>query len=456
MDKRADNSLEAQEDTLINKLTKYEKKWYRLFDWSDSTYYTDVWNALATLQKSYDKFKLGDETEHSIIEQIGKVIQACMTYFYHRPLHSRKTTLGKKRYDLILKISKKMHTMFWLLTHSEYSIESDDEDDIFDLEELEQENVTMMDKEHRNTFNAQYCQKYKLYAYPSESFKISRITPSDKDIQQGATGDCALLANIASLAKVNPQAIKDCFVAETKNTVTVRLFTSGLEDIYDENGEYEDTVSTVKKVHITMQKTSWEQLSLGAAWVRMLEKAFSIYFCKYYQNDDTAHRIILDALNPSMCMFALTGKPTGSIDSACLKNESGGKAFSSKSYSNERLALYKRIKKELESGRPVVCGRNLECGTTPGLEIRHAFGIIGADEDTPEGWPTGYKYITIRNPHKHEIRTYKFAKGKFTEAICQIPENDAEKGVSKLELNDFCNCFSYIALREKKQKGDNE
>ncbi len=88
--------------------------------------------------------------------------------------------------------------------------------------------------------------------------------PNVNDVNQGAIGDCYLVAALASIAAINPRAIYDMMRDNGDGTVTVRLYS-----IVPPPGQ------TARYFTIAKSVVSDERKSSGALWVPLLEKAFA-------------------------------------------------------------------------------------------------------------------------------------------------------------------------------------
>lgn len=87
--------------------------------------------------------------------------------------------------------------------------------------------------------------------------------PHPDDVNQGAIGDCYLVAALAAIAARNPDAIYKMIKDNGDGTVTVRLY------------EPSPTGLTAKYISIAKSVISDEQKSSGALWVPLIEKAYT-------------------------------------------------------------------------------------------------------------------------------------------------------------------------------------
>ena len=132
--------------------------------------------------------------------------------------------------------------------------------------------------------------------------------PSYLDVQQGAVGDCWLLASLAEVAQRDPSAIQSMFTyqgtgtdnGETVDVYSVRLFdTSG--------AAHELTVDT----DLPFGGGYYDQVNNGVLWVALAEKAYAEANGKGWVETQYTGQDSYDALNggyPSWALQAITGK----------------------------------------------------------------------------------------------------------------------------------------------------
>jgi hypothetical protein len=132
--------------------------------------------------------------------------------------------------------------------------------------------------------------------------------PSYLDVQQGAVGDCWLLASLAEVAARDPSDIQSMF--SYQGTGTDNGDTVGVYDVrlYDTSGAaHEITVDT----ELPGGGDYYDQVNNGVLWVALAEKAYSEANGKGWVETQYTGQDSYDALNggyPSWALKAITGK----------------------------------------------------------------------------------------------------------------------------------------------------
>jgi hypothetical protein len=97
---------------------------------------------------------------------------------------------------------------------------------------------------------------------------FSSAGPSQNDINQGDLGDCYFLSVLASVAKVDPNVIRQNVASNGDGTFTVKLFSGGVQ----------------KSIRVNADLPTWPDGSLAYAglgtqnclWVAIVEKAYAV------------------------------------------------------------------------------------------------------------------------------------------------------------------------------------
>lgn len=110
--------------------------------------------------------------------------------------------------------------------------------------------------------------KYKNF---SDRPLFGNTGPTENDISQGQTGDCYFLATLSSVAKINPQRIRQSVVDFGDGTYGVRYFKSGAENYVRVDGDL-PSYSWGTPAYANVGSNS-------SIWVAIMEKAFC-YFRK--------------------------------------------------------------------------------------------------------------------------------------------------------------------------------
>ncbi len=324
---------------------------------------------------------------------------------------------------------------------------------------LQKEHISVEDKDF----------KYRIFNRKTEFKEDADLFPNpDKtklylDIKQGYTDlDCYFLSVVSSLAKTDPEALLHCFEAYSKKSGTNKL--EALNDWFKKPDtkkvgirffKLEDKGVPSGKVVIEVDKTALR--GKGAPWVRLLEKAYAVYrhnnydhfmsndeYKKYKMKHKTINSGIIDGIHggdAGVVMATLTGKKSGCV----VVSEDLRKSKSFSGYSEQALSIYYRIEEALDKKQIITA--DAEKGIqlySKGLFLSHVYSVIGAGEMSKNG--NKYLYIEVRNPYAGRTREYD-DKGK---SKVRVPKAEAEKGISKLELNDFLKYFKYINIGSTK------
>lgn len=304
--------------------------------------------------------------------------------------------------------------------------------------------------------------------------------PDPNDIKQGKTDlDCYFLSVVAGVAKSKPNKLWECFPEYNE------LRQKGKKDEINRKFSEDDTVVIkfykVKKfgekyicdgeVYFRVDKTALRKG--GAPWVRLLEKAYVFYRSKKYdvtcsvdvgnkKNPKIKSRIIdgLNGGNSASVMVTLTGEPSKMVDLPEDKDRAKVKKFNTvkkdgkdvaAEYEEEVLEIFNKIKENLEKGNIVTAGASQGLSIySKGLFLKHCYTVIGTKEDDEEG--CGFKYVTVRNPYANRSRIYEKDSKGVRHSKVTVHENENQKGVSELELNDFYKYFRCVGFDTEEPK----
>lgn len=293
--------------------------------------------------------------------------------------------------------------------------------------------------------------------------------PKYTDIVQRVTGDCYFVSVLSGLAKNNPGAIKACFPDYPKKNDKTEI------DKFNNSKKVKVRLNKVKSkgrdvipaggtVTVVLDKSTIENAifaNKSALWVQLLEKAWAVYRKKGFDpcegslpKGSKVKTRILDSGRAKYAIAALTGKIAADDDIFWL----GGSCISKKFigfYSEEAENLFRKIQTAVESKRVVAAStarrfKNYNIFSyKKGLCSHHAYTVIGTKE---EG---NIKYIIIRNPHALQSRIYVTGKYGRKHSKSKMHKQIEQKGVSEIELNDFCNYFFNVTF-EKESKTEEE
>lgn len=230
---------------------------------------------------------------------------------------------------------------------------------------------------------------------------------SYQDVVQGGAGDCYFVSSLASLAKVDPGAIKDAIKQNDDGTYTVRFFEKGakgaMKPVYVTVSD-ELVMSEGRPLYLrsTTDKTPADAEHPIETWGPIMEKAYATWKGGFQQ--------IGDGGRPEEAILALTGK-TAQSDLPLLL---------------EPKQVFDRLKQAIAKHHPTTASTwptNTNGGQQSealGLVSGHAFTVLSVGE---EG---GQKYVEVRNPH-----------GK-------NPNRPDDGGIMRVPLKDFVKGFSKI------------
>lgn len=226
-------------------------------------------------------------------------------------------------------------------------------------------------------------------------------------VNQGGIGDCYFVSALSSLAKNNPQAIKDM-----------------IKD--NENGTYTVTFPADPTHPVTIDAPTDAELSLYASgnkgiWPSVIEKAYG----KYYDQNKTVSQ---------------DGVPDGSLlhDGVRILSP-GGVDIDLISYSSSS-EIEAKMQQAIKDGQPITVGINgnvlslIKSGydkTEQGLQRKHEYSVENYDPIT--------KTVTIRNP---------WGRGEPID-LDGKPRDGKDDGVFTMSLDEFQRTFSDVAYGQK-------
>lgn len=282
--------------------------------------------------------------------------------------------------------------------------------------------------------------------------------PSPLDVKQGYTDlDCYFLSVLASLANTEKgkEQIMACFPdykdVATKTNVLERIdWFKNLEDNKIKIQFFKP--DSKSKITIIVDKTALR--GKGAPWVRLLEKAYTIYKIKYlddpyFEKLRDKHEIKSRAIDGSKdadsayCVMAITGE---AYDKVLVKHniQREGIEKTSGPYDEALKAVFTNIEKGLSDGKSVVA--DAEKGNkiySKGLFLKHSYTILYTVEIG------GKKYIAVRNPYVGRSRVYEIGSDGKIRSKAVVHKEEYRKGVSVLELRCFCEWFSSYTVGTK-------
>lgn len=234
-----------------------------------------------------------------------------------------------------------------------------------------------------------YKDAHELEPIP-EGVKIFSEGRLQHQVKQSGVEDCYLMAALISLAKKNPEAIKDCFVQgldkiEDEDDIDIRFFRM----VSDKDG--------FKKIPITITVNKKKVIAAkgikdGALWPKLIEKAYAIYRRKGYDLMRSDFKNLKGGVSSSV-MFAITGKEV---------YFAGAENFVDEKSNN----IIDTIKEKLDKNIAITCSFKdditiYDKKTSEMIKIysKHEYAIVGIDEER--------KYIRLINPWKESGRKLK-------------------------------------------------
>jgi hypothetical protein len=185
------------------------------------------------------------------------------------------------------------------------------------------------------------------------------------DIKQGATGDCWMMASLATVAQKDPELIKRMIQQNPDGSYTVTF------------KERQWPLLTYVDKKVTVQPNFPNSLSQpgdanrygkGEIWAQVIEKAYAKYKGGYDK---------INGGNPAEFLEAVTGRPSSQL---------GGFSMNS-TYS------FQQLENEFNSGKSIVFGTYDTINGKYGLIGDHAYAVNRVYTD-----PTGRQMVELYNP----------------------------------------------------------
>jgi len=297
-------------------------------------------------------------------------------------------------------------------------------------------------------------------------------TPSANDVRQHGSGDCYLMASLASVAQSQPGKIVEMFNPHPSDTssskVSVRFFEIVRQD-YEWVGTKPSWVTVDKSIPTrqAIEGTDGDDELQGSQrfatvkdavyWPAIVEKAFAGWGLResYLNGSASGSYDKLDGGHGYATLTQITGEIHTETRLTGLNQdvERGSGA-----YSPDLVAMFDRIKDNLAGGGAMtlstpqhwlgtdredmksgkgLTGEDLKAG----LAAKHEYSIISTSERG------GLKYIQIRNPWGEEGQKYVRA-GLMSRGALKIYEVSGERGaVSDVELSDLPRHFDAVGAK---------
>jgi len=227
-------------------------------------------------------------------------------------------------------------------------------------------------------------------------------------VVQGQIGDCYLLAGFASLAKINPQAIRDMIQDNNDGTYTVT---------FPGDPHHPVTVPAPTEAELARYASGSEH----GTWPAVLEKAYGIH-----KGGTTVPQDAAGGGNPESVAVKLLSPNGADTDDMSFTSEE---------------ELDRKLQQAIADGCPIETGINAQLAQLIGL---------GSGRDSETGLPTGHAYsvtgydpatktVTIRNPWGNTEPVGKDGK----------PADGVNDGVFTMKLDEFRHTFSSITYGQR-------
>ncbi len=301
-------------------------------------------------------------------------------------------------------------------------------------------------------------------------------SPTIKDISQGGARDCYLMAGLAAVLSLHPEAIRKCMKDNGDGTVTVRFYHRD-----EARRRQEPRYYTVTKTTVCDAYTGEDVYAEGSLWVQMMEKAYLASGLPHNstmeeQNRDENHKIHFDELSSGVAQNFVSqligsefeGMRMNDLDKGLydtIQDERREKEIQKQNrnenenpnqepedlYTASENSVYEDINNSLRREEYVfysarnkfkgffhgvsVTGEEIEHG----LASNHAYAVLGTKTRKING--KKHKFILIMNPWANRERVYRVDRNKdFGKA--KGVEGEPEEGIMLLDLRDFIDCGS--------------
>jgi len=275
--------------------------------------------------------------------------------------------------------------------------------------------------------------------------KGEKIFPSENPLPeeiglQGRFGECAFLAALASIAKSDPEAIKDCFVQLKSNKskdldnldkIKIRFFTIDFGDltkqIAEEFGEKSIYANPgYQKIYTIDKKTTLTGgVKTKALWPKLLEKAYAMHLKSQISVLGGADivNMMQKGTSPIIPYVAITGKKAKWIFTKDKKSD----------------MIYSIIKKRIDKNLPVTFGCSSLANETLIIDPKtktkiylqgpHGYSVLDACEIN------GKKCLQLRNPNGYYTNPYNGDSTMMVKFYIEMEDIEKLKGNSSFSFS---------------------
>lgn len=199
---------------------------------------------------------------------------------------------------------------------------------------------------------------------------------NENGVAQGQLGNCYMLASMASVARSQPELIRDAVRDNRDGTYTVRFF---------EPNNFGSSSEVFVTVDGQMPQRGGANAYANTAdanqqWAPIIEKAYATRYGNQYRNINAGDAVGIrtSGLNVDRVLGALTGRPYRLVSVEGTPSE----------------ILWNRLQSDLQDKRPLVADSWNDAARVNGSPVvaRHAYSVMGA------GVENGVRYVDLRNP----------------------------------------------------------